>query len=1071
MQATEFDKTLSMDEKMQMPDLRFVWLPHEQHQFICGAVVLPPLSKGAILGIEPMPEVDFQNLPESTVLRIYDPPPFSTFTTDTKQWVNVDMKNYKETKIGLLSPAERKFFHGAHPSGVLSLEDDLVRLEQLEEAAVMHLMRARFVREHIYTYVGDIVLAYNPFKRIPALYGRDALMTYKPVHKNPSLKASLPPHVYATAAVAYWNLVNEHIDQALIISGESGSGKTENTKFALQLFSEISSSGGAAATVGVEEAVMLSNPVLEGFGNAKTVRNDNSSRFGKWMDIVFDKKTGSIIGAEITPYLLEKSRVVGGAGALERSFHVFYQLCTGGSPELKKRLGINNVGDFEYFAKSVKTVDNVDDKKNFDEMMDSFTKLQYTAEEIDAIFRITAAIMHMGNLAIVEKNGGEASDFADNAKATFVAELLGLTVDNYKKANLERQIKTRNEVNTVFYKPSQAVECRDNIAKSMYEALFEWIVVRMNQFLSVSTPPETRLNMGCLDIFGFECFQRNSVEQFLINLTNERLQNHFINHILKTEQEEYKIEGVPCEEIVYKDNSETINFLNVLIENYDEEVMLPKGSDQNLITRLNQKFGGKEKHPFYSAHKLKQTEFIMQHYAGVVSYDVIGFTDKNRDALNDYVFECFDTGNFEVLKSFFKPKVFNDPPAPAAGASSKNLTEQKSSGQSSKKKTNTLCGKFQGQLANLIGNIQKRTPHFIRCLKANEVKKPGIHDSGFVLNQIRYSGLLEIIKIRTAGFAYRRPFANFCERFDMLLRPFERKTLPVNERVMRIKAKAIPPELEQHFLVGKSKIFYREQALKAMQEALINKRSEMSTMLQSLARRVVMRRKFLRVQATLRAALDLMETSNLPALKDLIKQSANLESIELVMPKLNSLADYLSQEIPLCEEIRLAMNETGPEKLLAAMKKSDKLEMGVKTMNDKVIELLKKAEEQRKIYVKQAEAREKLLASMKVVDVATVVEALKEARDIKIPEKNILDDAEKYIAELKKEDDIFAKMIATIDTKKIDAIEKAYLECTAIQRTNQPRQEALEKVRGVMVQFYEHILNVIFFLFLENLMF
>jgi myosin heavy subunit len=485
----------------------------------------------------------------------------------------------------------------------------------------------------------------------------------------------LPPHVYATAAVAYWNLVNEHINQALIISGESGSGKTENTKFALQLFSEISSSGGASTTptVGVEEAVMLSNPVLEGFGNAKTVRNDNSSRFGKWMDIVFDKKTGSIIGAEITPYLLEKSRVVGGAGPLERSFHVFYQICTGAPADVKKRLGLTNIGDFEYFAKSVKTVDNIDDKKNY----------EYTAEEIDAIFRITAAVMHMGNLAVVEKNGGEASDFADTAKATFVAELLGLSVDAYKKANLERQIKTRNEVNTVFYKPSQAIECRDNIAKSMYEAL----VVRMNQFLSVSTPPETRLNMGCLDIFGFECFQRNSVEQFLINLTNERLQNHFINHILRTEQEEYKVEGVPCEEIVYKDNTETINFLNVLIENYDEEVMLPKGSDQNLISRLNQKFGGKEKHAFYSQHKLKQTEFIMNHYAGVVSYDVIGFTDKNRDALNDYVFECFNTGNFEVLKSFFKPKVFNDPPPLASGASSKNLTEQKSSGQSSKKKS------------------------------------------------------------------------------------------------------------------------------------------------------------------------------------------------------------------------------------------------------------------------------------------------------------------------------------------------------------------------------------------------
>jgi myosin heavy subunit len=429
-------------------------------------------------------------------------------------------------------------------------------LEEFSEGAVLHQIRERYKRDSIYTFIGNILVSVNPFKHL-AIYVNGILVKYKDRTKLPSLE----PHIFATASNAYNSLMTEGLDQSVVISGESGAGKTEATKLVLMYLGEV-----AGSASGVEQQIMLSNPILEAFGNSKTLRNNNSSRFGKWMEIQFDK-SGKIIGAQIVNYLLEKSRVVGQA-TNERNYHSFFQMCAGVSADLREKFKIWSADQFSYLnSTGCLSIQGVNDAADFAEVLKAMEKLKFTKDETDQIVQILAAILHLGNLRIAAKEGDlDASVITNKDQLGLVSSIVGLTPEALETAICFRSVTIRKEVQMIKLKLEQATDSRDSLAKALYGNMFDWIVKRVNDFLSSSA--QKAPSIGVLDIFGFEVFDRNSFEQYCINFANEQLQAHFNDYIFKMEQEEYKAEEIDADQIVFIDNSETLTLIRGIIEKY-----------------------------------------------------------------------------------------------------------------------------------------------------------------------------------------------------------------------------------------------------------------------------------------------------------------------------------------------------------------------------------------------------------------------------------------------------------------------------------------------------------------------
>ncbi|XP_072971215.1 myosin-6-like isoform X1 [Typha angustifolia] len=625
----------------------------------------------------------------------------------------------------------------AAPCGV----DDMTKLAYLHEPGVLQNLKSRYDMNEIYTYTGNILIAVNPFRRLPHLYDSHMMEQYKG-----ATFGELSPHPFAVADAAYRLMIHDGISQSILVSGESGAGKTESTKMLMRYLAYM---GGKAAAEGrsVEQQVLQSNPVLEAFGNAKTVRNNNSSRFGKFVEIQFDQN-GRISGAAIRTYLLERSRVCQLSDP-ERNYHCFYMLCAA-PPEDIERYKLGNPRTFHYLNQSnCYELDAIDDAKEYLETRRAMDIIGISPDEQDAIFRIVAAILHLGNVEFADGNEFDSSKPKDE-KSLFhlrtAAELFKCDVKALEDSLCKRIIVTRDENIVKTLDPANAVLSRDALAKVVYSRLFDWLVNKINN--SIGQDPNSKCLIGVLDIYGFESFKTNSFEQFCINLTNEKLQQHFNQHVFKMEQEEYTKEEIDWSYIEFIDNKDILDLIEKkpggIIALLDEACMLPRSTHETFAQKMYQTF---KNHKRFTKPKLSRSDFTISHYAGDVTYQTELFLDKNKDYVVAEHQALLGASKCSFVSSLFPPL---------------------SDDSSKSSKFSSIGSRFKQQLQALLETLSSTEPHYIRCVKPNNLLKPAIFEHKNVLQQLRCGGVLEAIRISCAGYPTRRTFYEFIDRFGIL---------------------------------------------------------------------------------------------------------------------------------------------------------------------------------------------------------------------------------------------------------------------------------------------------------------
>ncbi|XP_049339672.1 myosin VIIAa isoform X2 [Astyanax mexicanus] len=642
-----------------------------------------------------------------------------------------------------ISPQNATNIKPMHPTSIHGVED-MIRLGDLNEAGILRNLLIRY-REHlIYTYTGSILVAVNPYQLLP-IYTADQIRLYT----NKKI-GEMPPHIFAIADNCYFNMQRNNKDQCCIISGESGAGKTESTKLILQFLAAISGQHSW-----IEQQVLEANPILEAFGNAKTIRNDNSSRFGKYIDIHFNKR-GAIEGAKIEQYLLEKSRVCRQARD-ERNYHIFYCMLKGMTSDQKKKLGLGKATDYTYLTIGNCTVcDGRDDQKEYSNIRSAMKVLMFTDTENWEISKLLASILHMGNLHYEARtyDNLDACEVVRCADLTTASKLLEVDSKDLMNCLTSRTLITRGETVSTPLSMEQALDVRDAFVKGIYGRLFVWIVEKINAAIFKPTSHDlkaVRRSIGLLDIFGFENFTVNSFEQLCINFANENLQQFFVRHVFKLEQEEYNLENINWQHIEFTDNQDALDMIAIkpmnIISLIDEESKFPKGTDTTMLNKLN------------SQHKLNtnyippknnyETQFGIQHFAGIVYYETRGFLEKNRDTLHGDIIQLVHSSKNKFIKQIFQADV-------AMGAETR-------------KRSPTLSSQFKRSLELLMRTLSVCQPFFVRCIKPNEYKKPMLFDRELCVRQLRYSGMMETIRIRRAGYPIRYTFVEFVDRYRVLM--------------------------------------------------------------------------------------------------------------------------------------------------------------------------------------------------------------------------------------------------------------------------------------------------------------
>ena len=619
---------------------------------------------------------------------------------------------------------------------------DLTLISKISNEAINDNLKKRFENAEIYTYIGHVLVSVNPFRDL-GIYTDQVLDSYR--GKN---RLEVPPHVFAIAESAYYNMKAYNENQCVIISGESGAGKTEAAKRIMQYIANVS--GGSNSSIQeIKDMVLATNPLLESFGNAKTLRNNNSSRFGKYLEIHFNKQ-GEPVGANINNYLLEKSRVVGQIKD-ERDFHIFYQFTKGASQEHRQNFGVQQPTTYTYTSKSkCYDVPGIDDVAEFKDTLNAMRVIGMSQQEQDQVFRMLAAILWIGNIAFREDEQGNAA-VHDQSVVDFVAYLLEVESAHVNKAVTSRIIETSRggRRGSVYDSPmniAQATAVRDALSKGIYTSMFDWIVQRVNTALQARGT--SAYSVGILDIYGFEIFERNSFEQLCINYVNEKLQQIFIQLTLKAEQDEYQREQIQWTPIKYFDNKVVCELIeekrppgvfSALNDACATAHADPAAADQTFVQRLN----ALSSNPNFAP---RQGQFVIKHYAGDVNYAVDGMTDKNKDQLlKDILNLCAQSSN-QFVHTLFPNEVDQD----------------------NRRRPPTAGDKIKASANDLVATLMKCSPSYIRTIKPNENKSPTEYNSPNVMHQIKYLGLQENVRIRRAGFASRQTFEKFVERFYLL---------------------------------------------------------------------------------------------------------------------------------------------------------------------------------------------------------------------------------------------------------------------------------------------------------------
>nr|A6SED8.2 RecName: Full=Myosin-1; AltName: Full=Class I unconventional myosin; AltName: Full=Type I myosin [Botrytis cinerea B05.10] len=614
---------------------------------------------------------------------------------------------------------------------------DLTLISKVSNEAINENLKKRFDNREIYTYIGHVLVSVNPFRDL-GIYTDAVLDSYK--GKN---RLEMPPHVFAVAESAYYNMNGYKDNQCVIISGESGAGKTEAAKRIMQYIANVS--GGSNSSIQeIKDMVLATNPLLESFGNAKTLRNNNSSRFGKYLQLQFNAQ-GEPVGADITNYLLEKTRVVTQIKD-ERNFHIFYQFTKGASQAYRENFGIQQPSQYLYTSKAgCFDVDGIDDLAEYQDTLNAMKIIGLSQAEQDEIFRMLAAILWTGNIQFREDEDGYAA-VVDQSVVDFLAYLLDCDAGHVIQAITIRILTPRN--GEVIESPAnvpQALATRDALAKAIYNNLFDWIVERVNKSLTARSA--TSNSIGILDIYGFEIFEKNSFEQLCINYVNEKLQQIFIQLTLKTEQEEYAREQIQWTPIKYFDNKIVCDLIESMrppgIFSAMKDATKTAHADPAACDRTFMQAISGMSNPHLTP---RQGNFIVKHYAGDVSYTVEGITDKNKDQLLKGLLNLFGQSKNQFIHELFPHQVDQD-----------NRKQPPSAGD-----------KIKASANDLVATLMKATPSYIRTIKPNENKSPTEYNEKNVLHQVKYLGLQENVRIRRAGFAYRQTFDKFVERFYLL---------------------------------------------------------------------------------------------------------------------------------------------------------------------------------------------------------------------------------------------------------------------------------------------------------------
>jgi len=795
--------------------------------------------------------VDPTNLQQGTVVWVPDPEKdqvwargevVSVGKTAAKVSVNDVVRDVLFTERMFLCNAE--MWSGKGLVGVTELST----LMHLHEPEVLQTLQVRFDVDEIYTFCGPILIAVNPFKAIPGMYGQKSLDAVEGGGPN------LPPHIYSISSRALADLARNHKSQVVLISGESGAGKTETTKHVLKYMSEklqtIAVTPVARKTLAskarkaeaeeptTEEKILQSNPLLEAFGNACTVRNSNSSRFGKFIELKFNEVSGKLnfVGAMIDTYLLEKVRVTELTGR-ERSYHIFYQACAA-----LEKFGPDGLGmpleyfgpaeSFTYLAKSsVIKLERVDDGADFEEMQQAMTALQISTKEQVSIVKVIAAVLHSGNIAFAGTE--DDCDIASGNKSfKLVSELLQIKEKELRDALTHKLIKISKTEE--YSKPlgiKQSVEQAQALTRVVYGALFNFLVNKVNDTLcAVGVARSGNVFMGVLDIFGFEDFTVNSFEQLCINLANERLQKFFNDFVFRLEMDLYKSEGVSCDASDYPDNQEIIDLVQgksgSIMVLLDEECRLNK-SDTNFVSKVRQTFA---KHPRFMASPKAQSTFTILHFAGKVTYESAHFAEKNIDELGDLLKKALDSA-----QEPFVQKLLNF----VGDGKKRNSVD---AGGKGRLKPRTVSLEFRSQLDSLMSTIGEARPHFVRCLKPNPQNKPNIVNRQTVVDQLRSGGVIEALRVQRAGYPCRVP-CEACWHDMKLLLPAEViagcGVMELNKKLDKMLSylqKSLPLPSSANgtcFAIGKTTVFFKQAPFEKLEAAKLVKLNKAAVRIQS----------------------------------------------------------------------------------------------------------------------------------------------------------------------------------------------------------------------------------------------
>ncbi|XP_022837915.1 myosin heavy chain, muscle isoform X14 [Spodoptera litura] len=720
--------------------------------------------------------------------------------------------------------------------------EDMSNLTYLNDASVLYNLKQRYYHKLIYTYSGLFCVAINPYKRFPVYTTRCARL-YRGKRRS-----EVPPHIFAISDGAYVNMLTNHENQSMLITGESGAGKTENTKKVIAYFATVGASQKKDPSQekkgSLEDQVVQTNPVLEAFGNAKTVRNDNSSRFGKFIRIHFGP-SGKLAGADIETYLLEKARVIS-QQALERSYHIFYQMMSGSVNGLKDMcLLSNDIYDYNIVSQGKTTIPNVDDGEECTLTDQAMDVLGFTQEEKDNVYKITAAVMHMGRMQFKQRGREEQAEADGTEDGDKVAKLLGVDVQDLYKNLLKPRIKVGNEFVTQGRNKDQVTNSVGALCKGMFDRLFKWLVKKCNETLD--TKQKRQHFIGVLDIAGFEIFDYNGFEQLCINFTNEKLQQFFNHHMFVLEQEEYKKEGInwafidfgmdllACIDLIEK----PMGILSIL----EEESMFPKATDQTFVEKLNNNHLGKSA-PYLKPKPPKPgcqaAHFAIGHYAGNVGYNITGWLEKNKDPLNDTVVDQFKKGQNKLLV-----EIFADHPGQsgdAGGGGGKGAGGKRAKGSAFQ----TVSSLYREQLNNLMTTLRSTQPHFVRCIIPNELKQPGLIDSHLVMHQLTCNGVLEGIRICRKGFPNRMVYPDFKLRY-MILAPVVMTAEKDPKEAARkcLEEVGLDPE---SYRIGHTKVFFRAGVLGQMEELRDDRLSKIVSWLQAYIRGYLSRKEYKKLQ-------------------------------------------------------------------------------------------------------------------------------------------------------------------------------------------------------------------------------